>query len=290
MIQLQRLSINGLSHHINFWGSSKKPKLFLFHGWMDLGSSFQFVCEKLSKHFYCIAPDWRGFGKSAHTSNPLGYFFYEYVADAHRLFQKLASNEKVRVVGHSMGGNILSFYAGTFPERFSHFVNIEGFGIHDMPAIQGPDKMRKWIDEIDESKNFKIYPSLKELAGRLIQTNPRLPMDKAIILARAMSRRVKGGYQIAADPRHKMANPYLFRLEHYMAFLKKIEAQCLLVAAEHTEMDEWMKPEGDIQQEIQKRMEWYPAPSQKVIIKNSGHMIHHEKPEELAEMILSFLV
>src|SRR3990167_1907429 len=122
-----KLKINSLKFQFYTWGKSILPKLFLFHGWMESGASFHFLCEHLQKKFYCIAPDLRGFGKTEHTSNPLGYFFFEYIADAHAIFQKLAPREKVRILGHSMGGNLLSLYAGTFPEQVSHFINIEGF-------------------------------------------------------------------------------------------------------------------------------------------------------------------
>ncbi|MBI4411373.1 MAG: alpha/beta hydrolase, partial [Deltaproteobacteria bacterium] len=259
-----------------------------FHGWMDMGASFEFFCRELESDFYCIAPDLRGFGKSGHTKDPLGYFFYEYVADLHELFNKLAPDEKIRVLGHSMGGNIVSLYAGTFPERVSHFVNVEGFGIQDMPPSMGPERMRQWI-ESPADKGFRVYKKIPELADRLIQANPHLPMKRALFLARYLSKKVKGGYVIAADPKHKMKNPYLFQLRNIYSFWEKIGAKCLLVSAEHTEMGEWMGGEENLQKEIAGRYGRFPAGSQTVVMKDCGHMIHHEKPSVLARLVKDFL-
>lgn len=286
-MKTRTIKINGLGCHYYAWGSPKKPLLFLIHGWMDTGAGFDFVCRHLQNDFYCVAPDLRGFGRSAHTPNPLGYFFYEYIADLHQLFQKFSPDGPVDVLGHSMGGNIVSFYAGSFPERVGHFINIEGFGIFDMPPDLGPERIRKWIEGLG-SPRFKIYSNFKELAGRLNEANPHLSKEKALFLARQMGKKVRGGVILAADPKHKLPHPYLFQMNNFEAFLKKIEASCLLIAAEKTQMDEWMKV-GDVHQEIERRMNLYPASSQKVILKECGHMVHHERPEELAKLARDFL-
>ncbi len=282
------LTINSLRHTCYTWGNPKKPSLFLIHGWMDTGASFDFVCRYLQKDFYCIAPDLRGFGRSAHTPNPLGYFFYEYIADLHQLFQKFSSDQPVNVLGHSMGGNILSFYAGSFPERISRFINIEGFGIFDMPPELGPERIRKWIEGLG-SPRFKIYANFKELAQRLNEANSHLSAEQALFLAKQMGKKVKGGVILASDPKHKLPHPYLFQMKNFEAFLKKIEAHCLLIAAEKTQMDEWMKAGRDVMEEIKRRMDFFPPSSQKVILPYCGHMVHQEQPEELARLVGDFL-
>lgn len=284
-----KLKINGLNLNYFTWGDSTLPPLFFIHGWMDTGASFHFLAEKLKQHFYCIAPDLRGFGHSDHTTNPLGYFFLEYVADVHDFFNHFSPHDPVKILGHSMGGNILSFYAGSYPERVSHFVNVEGFGIQDMPADLGPIKVRKWLDGRSE-KGFKKYATLEEVAARFIHTNPRLDKERALFLASEMSLSSTEGYQIAADPKHKMTQPYLFQMNNFEAFLKPITASCLLVAAEKTEMGSWMPSEQNVLDEIKRRMQLFPPDSQKVIIPDCGHMIHHEKSEELAALVLDFLL
>lgn len=285
------VTLNHLKHQVYTWGSPDKPLLFFIHGWMDTGASFDFVGSYLEKNFYCVAPDLRGFGLSDHSSNPLGYFFYEYLPDLHQLFEKFSPKLPVKIIGHSMGGNLASIYAGTFPDRVEALINLEGLGIRDMSPDQGPERLRDWINNLDPyAKRFRIYPDLNSIAQRLQKTNPRLESKRALFLAQHISQKVEDGFQIAADPKHKWINPYLFRLDQLQAFWKKITAKCLLIWGDETEMGRWMNPEKeDVQAEIQKRLACFPDSSKHVQMTNCGHMIHHEQPEELAKLILDFL-
>ena len=74
------------------------------HGWMDMSASFQFTVDALSKDWFVIAPDWRGFGLSSWASH--GYWFPEYVADLAGIINKLSPDTDINLVGHSMGGNV----------------------------------------------------------------------------------------------------------------------------------------------------------------------------------------
>ena len=65
-----------------------------------------------------IAPDWRGFGRTFHRAP--GYWFPEYLADLDDLLSKYSPTAPVRLVGHSMGGNIGGLHAGAMPGRV-HF-------------------------------------------------------------------------------------------------------------------------------------------------------------------------
>jgi len=57
-------AIRGLRHHVRIWGEAAAPRLFLLHGWMDVGASFQFLVDSFVRDWQVIAPDWRGFGLS----------------------------------------------------------------------------------------------------------------------------------------------------------------------------------------------------------------------------------
>lgn len=253
-----------------------------------MGASFDFICRDLARDYHCIAPDFRGFGKSQHTLSETGYFFYEYVADLYELFQKMAAGEKLRLLGHSMGGYVVSLFAGAFPDQVSHLINIEGFGVTDMTADSGPKRLHDWI----VSRNvhpFRVYKTLADVATRLQKTNPRLPRARALFLARQISRRVRGGFQIAADPKHKWPNPYPHRLDSITPFWSQIQAKTLLITAEQTEMALWLKSATDVHAEMQRRLNFFPAHAERTVIPSCGHMVHHEKPEALIPLIREFL-
>ncbi|MDF7050974.1 hypothetical protein NMT50_25170, partial [Escherichia coli] len=53
------LPVRGLRYHIREWGKPGAPILFLFHGWMDVSASFQFLVDALRERWHIVAPDWR---------------------------------------------------------------------------------------------------------------------------------------------------------------------------------------------------------------------------------------
>src|SRR5438270_6448593 len=48
----ERVALRGLSHRVVSWGDASAPKLFLLHGWMDVGASFQFLVDALHREWH----------------------------------------------------------------------------------------------------------------------------------------------------------------------------------------------------------------------------------------------
>ncbi|HKY63680.1 MAG TPA: alpha/beta hydrolase [bacterium] len=283
----RRLKIHGLRQQLYTWGSPKLPPLFFLHGWLDTGAGFEFVARFLAKKFHCIAPDMRGYGQSEHAKSQLGYFFFEYVADLHELFAKLSPKRPVRVLGHSLGGMVASIYAGTFPERVSELINVEGYLSPGRKAEIAPDRARAWIEGFGRQR-FRTFKSLEGLAARLQTSNPRLPADRALFLAKHLAKRVRGAWTMAADPNHKLLDPYWLPREAHFAVWARIQARCLLVSAAKTEMA-LRFGEADFAAEKALLESRFPAGTAKAEIPDCGHMAHHEKPEILARLALDFL-
>jgi len=130
------LDIRGLACHLQRWPGQGGPLCILLHGWMDAGATFQFLVDALPPSWEVIAPDWRGYGQSAWS--PGGYYFPEYLADLDALLNVLSPEIPVWLVGHSMGGNVASLYAGIRPERVSRLVSLEGLGLPPSQASQAP--------------------------------------------------------------------------------------------------------------------------------------------------------
>lgn len=287
----QTILINGLAHRIYQWGDTRKPKLFFFHGWMDSGASYAFVAEHLKDHFNCIALDFRGFGHSAHTSNPLGYFFHEFVHDVHGLLDQLSPETPARVVGHSMGGTVLSLYAGTYPERVSHFVNLEGLGPSNVQPDEVPQRMYEWIEASYSAPldAFRVYPDMESVVERLVKANPRVPRLRLETVAQAMTHAVDGGFAFSSDPRHKWRHSYVTPVEYYQAFWQRISAKCLIILAEKTDLQKWLGHD-DYGAELQRRFSFYPKGTRVQTVSDCGHMLHLEKPDVIAQLITSHLL
>jgi len=180
--------IRNLQYHVQVWGepSPDKIPLVMVHGWMDVAASYQFVVDALSHDHYVIAPDWRGYGKTA-SGGVDNFWFPDYLADLDFLLDHYAPDQQVNLVGHSMGGNVVMLYAGVRPERIRRLVNLEGFGMPATTPDQAPARYASWMDELKQLHRgelaLKAYDSAAGVARRLMKTNPRLRPDKATWLA-----------------------------------------------------------------------------------------------------------
>ncbi|MHB1114842.1 MAG: alpha/beta fold hydrolase, partial [Acidovorax defluvii] len=211
------VAIRQLSYHVRLWGpeTSTLPPLVLVHGWMDVAASYQFVVEAFGEDFLrgrrIIAPDWRGFGLTAPPVPTDHYFFPDYLADLDQLLDHYAPGTPVDLVGHSMGGNVVMFYAGARPERIRRLVNLEGFGMPATQPSQAPARYAQWMDEMKQLQQgamaLKSYDSAAGVAQRLMKTNPRLSQDKADWLAQHWAApNASGQWNILGDPAHKITS------------------------------------------------------------------------------------
>lgn len=287
-------------YHVRLWGdaSCAQPPLVLVHGWMDVAASYQFMVDALSPEFVAgrciIAPDWRGFG---HSTGPAcdHYSFADYLGDLEALLDHYAGDRPIDLVGHSMGGNIATMYAGVRPQRVRRLINLEGFGMPATQPAQAPARYAKWLDEIKAlhrgESALKTYDSADGVAARLMKTNRRLPADKAHWLARqwAEPRASDGGrWHILGDAAHRIVNPQLFRVDEMRALYAHIAAPTLMVEAEDDSLAAWWG-ERFTRAEFHQRLQSVPTLRHEVI-PHAGHMLHHDQPEVLARLIEDFLV
>nr|WP_315252442.1 alpha/beta hydrolase [uncultured Duganella sp.] len=282
------LTIRGLRCHVRHWGREGAPKLFMMHGWMDVGASFQFVVDALQGDWHVIAPDWRGFGLSQRSGQDT-YWFPDYLADLDAILRHYSPDQAVYLLGHSMGGNIVGLYAGARPERIRKLINLEGAGLKGAKPEQTPGRYAKWMDSLLEQPDMRTYPTQAAVAARLQKTNPRLSDDKAAFLARHWSAQNDAGeWEILGDPVHKQAGPLPYHVDDVMACWQAITAPVLWVEADQTNMWDWMgaQPAGRI--ELERRLGHLRDVTSKMVY-DAGHMLHHDQPEALAEMIEEFL-
>jgi len=279
----ETLVIRDLEHHVTRWGDDRAPPIVLLHGWMDTGETFQFLIDELDDRYSFVAPDWRGFGRSAWESH--GYWFPNYLADLDALLDLVSPGVPATVIGHSMGGNVASLYAGVRPQRVGRLINIEGFGLPRTEAERAPERYAQWLDQLKENPSFAGYATAEQLAGFLVRRNPRIAAERAAFIANSWTRETPGGQRaIRHDPRHKMVNPVIYRREEAAACWSRISAPMLLLLAEHSEFLGRLGDEGStqaLQQIFQTaRIETVPG---------VGHMMHHEQPAEVALRIGAFL-
>jgi pimeloyl-ACP methyl ester carboxylesterase len=278
------LDIRALRYHVRRWPREGAPKMFLLHGWMDVSASFQFLADALRGEWDVYAPDWRGYGLTQWGKSD-SYWFPDYIADLDRILGHFDQNP-VNLVGHSLGGNVASMYAGIRPQRVAKLVNLEGFGLAPTRPEQAPKRYARWLDELRAPPRLRAYKDFGELAERLRQGNPRLTAERADFLARHWGRDAgKEGVLLRGDPAHKIVNPVLYRYEEVRACWQQVRAPVLWVDAAESDT---LKRLGLQDAQHAERRSSFPN-LKYVTLSDAGHMLHHDQPEALARLIEDFL-
>ena len=300
MYQAQRISrsdyvpLRNLQYHVRVWGTPAPDKtpLVLLHGWMDVAASYQFVVDALHHDHYIIAPDWRGFGLTT-TVEADNFWFPDYLADLDFLLDHYVPDGPIHLVGHSMGGNVAMLYAGIRPERIRRLVNLEGFGMPATRPSQAAGRYASWMDSLKKlhqgEMELKAYDSVDGVAQRLMKTNARLSADKAHWLARHWAQEtVQGQWRILGQAAHKMPHAMLYRLDEVQALYGAITAPTLMVEAADDSLGLWFKGKFTLE-EHHERVK-VVAQLKTVQVADAGHMVHHDQPQLVANLIDEFLL
>jgi pimeloyl-ACP methyl ester carboxylesterase len=285
--------IRNLTYHVLLWGrpGPGKVPLVMVHGWMDVAASYQFIVDAFAQDHYVIAPDWRGYGLTQ-SPDADNYWFPDYLADLDFLIDHYSPDAPVHLVGHSMGGNVAMLYAGIRPQRVRRLVNLEGFGMPLTRASQAPRRYARWMDELKAfhrgETTLKRYESVTGVASRLMKTNTRLGQDKANWLAQHWAKPdADGMWRILGDPAHKITNAQLYRVDEVLEIYKSITAPSLCVESSEDNLTQWWKGKYTLA-EYHERLKAVPN-VRRAVVPDSGHMVHHDQPGELALLLEGFL-
>jgi len=278
--------LRGLDMHLTRWGpdpTEAAPAVVLLHGWQDTGDTFQFMVDAFRHDWALVAPDWRGFGRSEWPQE--GYWFPDYIADLEALVDHLSPASPVRLVGHSMGGNVASLYAGLRPARVRCLANLEGFGLPRSTSTEAPGQLRKWLDQVRSVPTSKDYESLEQLALVIQHRYPRFSAAQAAFVAAAWSREAGGVVRLLGDPRHRWINPIRYSREDAEATWRQVKAPVMMVLADESDYLAKLGADGD-----EGAFRRFIPHIQIARVAQAGHMLHIEKADEVAAVVEEFLL
>lgn len=276
-----RLAIRGFDYAVHEWGEAGLPLLVYLHGWGDCGATFQFVVDEFKLDWHVVAPDFRGFGDTRGVTS--AYWFPDYLADLDRLLALYSPTAPVRLVGHSMGGNVAGLYAGSAPGRVAAFANLEGFGLADSNPEDAPRRYRDWLDASRTLTGFPAYPDFAALARHIAKRNPHMTADRARFAAECWGMLEGGAVRLKADPLHKLPNPVLYRRAESEACWRNVDAPTLIVAGALSDIRAAVETAaGSLHAAM-------VAPRATVeLLPDCGHMLHFEAPGRLAASLEAF--
>jgi pimeloyl-ACP methyl ester carboxylesterase len=256
----------GLRLHYVDWGNETAPPLILVHGGLDHCRNWDAIAKALQPHFHIMAPDLRGHGDSEWAKGS-SYSLTDNVYDLTRLM-RLVAPQDAAIIGHSMGGMVALAYAGTYPERVSRLVVLDGAFLSGSQPASTAEQMSRWIDQLDRISEYQpsAFRTIEEAAKRLSARNKRLTPALALHLARHGVRSGADGlYRWKFDHYQRARAPYRLSSDEYVGLWSRIACPTLLMWGDESFLPD---PTGLLahfkQAELQK-------------IEGAGHWLHHDR-------------
>ncbi len=274
---------DGLKMHYWEWGDPKEETYVFVHGVRDQGRSWDhFLDELISRGVpikHAVALDLRGHGDSEWPSTSRGYAHEDFLTDLAGLLKHL-DKDPVTIIGHSLGGSMCLLYAGTFPERVKRMVLLESLG----PFARSDDEVPNIMAERLKGRDYVEIPfpheTLQAAAKAIQKTFPLIPDKAALHMAQHGTNTNGGRYRWKHDPILRYRTTTAMSEGQVEAFIRRLKCPILFVYG--TESDFMKSVRGH-------RAQLFPN-AKIVPIEGAGHHIPHEKPEELAAVVVPFLL
>lgn len=174
------------------------PPLLLLHSYWGNLLLFDDLAKAFSKTRKVIRIDLPGHGNS--STPPSGYRFDSFAGILNELLDRLNIEEKVSIIGHSMGGYIAMAYADQFPERIEFLILMHSpIREADNQSIRSRNReaslllkgKRDLLLQVTIPSNFapEHKPATERLVALLNQTANQVTIDGAQRSIEAMNHR-----------------------------------------------------------------------------------------------------
>ena len=279
-IRERNFDSEGINLTAKEWGRSGYLPVIALHGWLDNAASFDRMLPHMD-NLHVVALDLAGHGPSGHRSEDSGYDIWSDIADVMAVADQMGW-DTFALLGHSRGAIISGLVAGTFPDRISHAVLIDGY----VPTpVDDGNSAKQLAKAIRENKRFgQASPTAFRDFEHAVQarTSGILPLEPeaaAILAARGVVETDRG-FCWNNDQRLKAASHVKFGKAQLESFFTAVTARTLLIAAE-----------GSLFSPAKEQAFMLPWIPQMQVLKMQGsHHLHLEgQAEEVAKAVQAFL-
>jgi pimeloyl-ACP methyl ester carboxylesterase len=271
----KEMAVTGGTQYVRLGG--KGPSVLLLHGFGDTGDMWVPLAEALVKDHAVIVPDLRGMGLSSHPEG--GYEKVAQARDLATILDQLGFQE-IALVTHDIGNMVGYAFAALFPQRVSRWV------VMDVP-LPG---IGHWDRQLKHPKawhfNFRGPDVERLVAGR-----ERILLDRFYNELSANPSRIdeqtREHYAALYARPHAIYNAFSGQ---YAAFAQDAIDNQQLVAKGKLKMPV-LAIGGDHSYgaHLATEIGFAAADVRAAVIKDSGHWIMEEQPEQAVGIILSFL-
>ena len=266
----QMAEVKGVNIHF-VKGGTGEP-VVLLHGFPQTWYEWHRIMPALAEHYTVIAPDLRGMGAS---SKPLsGYDDRTVAEDIYQLVQHLGLRQ-ISIVGHDVGAPVAVAYAENYPEDVRRLVVIEGAKMPEISKIPSQYWHMAFHAEPDIAESLIVGRERLYLSWfyRKFGHNPAaFTEDDLDEYVRWYS---EVGAMRAALQYYRKGQPEVAQTEESPK--QKIEMPVLAIGGDHS-----------LGKNVEMMMQEFATDVRGSVIKDCGHWIAEEQPEELTNQLLDF--
>ncbi|KAJ3110159.1 hypothetical protein HDU96_006864 [Phlyctochytrium bullatum] len=229
-------------------------RILAIHGWLDNASTFDLLIPRIfpagaaSKEFSVVSLDMAGHGRSDHRSKDADYTIPAYVEDTMAVVEQLGW-DRFSLMGHSMGGAIVSVVAAILGERIENLIAIEALGPY-IPRTPALSSITQFITTVRAQSlapsTKRLFPTLEAATQARMNGLHKLTHPAATPLTirgtHAVTRGRDRGHEWTSDPRLRLPSPIRLSPEDGHHIVKQIRARVLNVWAdgESSESEHYM--------------------------------------------------
>jgi pimeloyl-ACP methyl ester carboxylesterase len=260
-------------------GDYKNPTIVCLHGLAGSAYySFAELSKKLSNHFHLILIDQPGHGKSASFKNEEDYLFSNLASWYEKVFDSIL-DKPFFILGHSWGADVALHYAKHYPEKINGVILLDGG--FTFPEFQEDMTFSiaydGWNTYIDNAK----YSDWEEILGEYSTFTKR--WDSTIEQSVTSIFTKKEKYELIASKFTVLAIIKAFYEEPFTTTFPYIKSPLLLVHATEPKELQAAREKGISQLKIDIKE------STIIKIKDTGHMIQWDKPDEVSSEIIKWV-
>ncbi|XP_077267645.1 putative serine hydrolase isoform X2 [Temnothorax americanus] len=274
----------------NWWGPADKQPIVAMHGWQDNSGTFDALAQLLP-NVAILSIDLPGHGLSSHL--PVGQFYYAFwdgVLALRRIVRYYKWN-KVRLLGHSLGGAISFLYAASYPDEVDALISLDIVSPSTMDVKKTASVTGGYIDRFLKYELLTLdsvpcydYDEMLEIVEQAYDGSIT-KKGAEILMKRGMQQAYKKDkYYFSRDPRLKVSLLGMLSLDLVLVYASQIKCAYLNIRAVpgmKFEQPENYQKVLDVIKLGARKFEYHEV--------KGTHHVHLNEPEIIAPIITNFL-
>ncbi|MDG0981782.1 MAG: alpha/beta hydrolase [Tateyamaria sp.] len=286
-MRIEIRNLNGNQFVTRHWGDASKPKLLMLHGFPEFGDAWEDLAPLVAHRFHCIAPDQRGYGGSFAPANVGAYTFSNLVADMTALIGNVGP---ITIIGHDWGAAVAYGLAMFQPNLVKRLIVVNG--VHPVPfqravAAGGlQSKASQYINYLRSKKSDKGLE--KDDFAKLIKLFSA-NMDMSWLAGKRLANyktawRTSG---VTSMVNWYRASPLVIASPGMPAQMPCLPIKKLFVKCPHLLI--WGINDVTLLPQSTDGLEEFASNLTRANIADADHWVLHQKPREVADIILDWM-